>query len=69
VTISLVNSSAMSVLELSSDEPTIEPPLPNSAWPDWSVASNAPPSMRLRKLVPLKVATEIYPRSILRPLE
>ena len=34
-----------------------------------AVTANAPPSMRLRKLVPLKVATEICARSMLRPLE
>ena len=37
MTISLVNSSAMSVLDPSSDEPTMVPALPYSAWPDASV--------------------------------
>ena len=40
-----------------------------TAEPDWSVSSNAPPSMRLRKFAPLNVASTICARSMLRPFE
>jgi hypothetical protein len=59
----------MSVLDPSSDEPTMVPDLPYSAWPDASVTSNAPPLTRLRKLVPLKLASVISARSRFQPFE
>ena len=40
----------MSVLEPSSDEPTMRPDALVSAGPDWSVTSNAPPSTRSQEV-------------------